>query len=120
MPNQTSKIHQKIRSYWPDEDLDQILALLNQYGSEEYEREIPRVQLAILKLSGGDLKQIPRLVEMARTDYRDLLAYAEYPEEMKTDYKLIRQMGAEEVGQLRQRDRQQYLDWLNGQEEPGN
>ena len=103
----------KIQSYWPEIDPKEILNLINQYGTEEHEKEIKRVQLAILKLSGGDRSHLPRLVEIAKTDYRDILAYAEYPEEIRASVQEMREMTDEEVTALRQRDRQQYQDWLD-------
>jgi hypothetical protein len=40
-----------------------------------------RVQLAILALSGGDLEHLRDMVRAAQLDYRDVLYWAEYPEE---------------------------------------
>ncbi len=51
---------------------------------------------------------------MAKRDYRDVLAYAEYPEQMRIGFVGVRQLPAEEVKALRQRDREQYLGWLGG------
>lgn len=44
-------------------------------------QETERVQLAILAMANGDLDELRRMVEVANTDYRDALAWAEYPEE---------------------------------------
>jgi len=49
-------------------------------------------------------------LEVAKADWRDVLAWAEYPEEMKND---TWKMDAEEVKKIRERDRRQYLNWLN-------
>ena len=38
-----------------------------------------RVQLAILKLAAGDINALQTHLEMAKRDYRDVLAFAEYP-----------------------------------------
>jgi hypothetical protein len=43
--------------------------------------EPSRVRHAILVLSDGDPDEIGRLVKSANADYRDLLYWAEYPEE---------------------------------------
>ena len=42
-----------------------------------------RVTLAALKLAGSDLGEIRRCVDAARTDYRNILAWAEYPRQMR-------------------------------------
>ena len=52
-----------------------ILAVLDQYGTESYENERERVQLAIIELCGGSEDKLPALVRMAKTDYRDVLAW---------------------------------------------
>ncbi len=103
----------KLRQAFPDESLaQQALALLDTYGLEPHELERERVQLAILKLSGGDLDQLRQAVAQARVDYRDILAWAEYPEEMSagapgpdTPPEILRARG--------ERDREQYEQWLN-------
>jgi hypothetical protein len=43
--------------------------------------ETPRVKLAALALAGGSLAELRRMVAAARLDYRDVLYWAEYPEE---------------------------------------
>ncbi len=108
------KVLKKIAQYWPELDPQLILNILEEYGVESYEREQSRVQLAIIKLSEGDRGQLEEYVSLAKTDYRDVLAYAEYPEEMKTSYKEMRQISAAKTKALRQRDREHYLKWIDG------
>ena len=107
-----SRVLMKIQRYWPEIDPGEILNLIDQYGTEEHEKEIKRVQLAILKLSGGERSHLPKLVDIAKTDYRDVLAYAEYPEEIRASIEEMRKMSIDEVAAMRHRDRQQYLNWL--------
>jgi hypothetical protein len=101
----------KVRRYWPDEDPAEIIAILNQYGGSG-EPGRTRVQLAILKLAEGQKERLPELVQMAKRDYRDVLAYAEYPEQIKTDVADLMAMSKEERKALRQRDKEQYRKWL--------
>ena len=68
------------KSSWP-----LVLELLDSYGVESYERERERVQLAILKLSAGSEEKVREFVAMAKRDYRDVLFWAEYPEEARLD-----------------------------------
>ena len=107
-----SRVLSKIKKMWPDADPQEIMDLLNEYGTKSYETGRTRVQLAILKLSKGDRERLPNLVNMAKVDWRDVLAYAEYPEEMKTGPIEMRDMSEEEAKSLRQRDREQYAKWL--------
>jgi len=108
------KILDKITRYWPDVNPEEVMSVLDEYGKENYERERNRVQLAILKLSAGQRNQLPKLVKMAKGDYRDVLAYAEYPAEMRLGFVKMRELSPEEAQAVRQRDREQYLKWLEG------
>lgn len=54
--------------------LKEVLAVLDVYGTESYEREINRVKLAILQLSEGKTEKLRYWVKTAKVDYRDALA----------------------------------------------
>jgi hypothetical protein len=56
-------------------ELVTILAELDLYGVEPHERERERVQLAIIELSGGSKDKLVQYVQIAKTDYRDILAW---------------------------------------------
>ena len=58
-----------------------MLEMLDSYGVKSYERERERVQLDILKLSVGSEEKVREYVAVAKRDYRDVLFWAEYPEE---------------------------------------
>jgi hypothetical protein len=73
-------LRQKITEQFPQEESAQVLTLLNQYESAAGRL---RVQLAILQLSQGDVDKLREYVEVARTDYRDVLFWAETPEQAK-------------------------------------
>ena len=55
----------------------QAKAILDRYGRNPDERDRAVVQMAILKLSEGDLEKLRDLVEVARQNYRDVLHWAE-------------------------------------------
>ncbi len=54
----------------------QALALVDEYGTQSHEREVHRVQLAILDLSDGKMSRLPYFVQCAKIDYRDVLTGA--------------------------------------------
>lgn len=93
-------------------DPNQIIQKLNTYGTESHEGEPERVRLAILKLCGEDLHGLDDLIEAAKRDYRDVLAWAEYPEEIRAGYRATSELSPEELAALRKRDREQYVKWL--------
>jgi len=82
---------------------------LARYGTESYEQETVRVRLAVLKLAGADLQQLHSYVDAAKGDYRDVLAWAEYPAQMESD---SWQLPPNERKLLIDRDREQYENWL--------
>ncbi len=80
-PNESpisEKLFTEIVRYFPNESPASIVEALNLYGVEVYERERERVQLAILKLSEGNLGQLWYYLDCAKRDYRDVLYWAEY------------------------------------------
>ena len=101
----------KLEEHFPDpEERGRVLTLLESYGAEEYEREPDRVRLAILKLAGRDPEKVEKYVHSARGDYRDVLAWAEYPNQMRVQCGL----GIAAREELIRRDREQYERWLFG------
>jgi ABC transporter substrate binding protein len=75
-PTREQVVHAIIQSF-PSQDPVTVLGILDQYGSERYERERERVHLALLALSHGDLDQLRTLVTYAKRDYRDVLYWTE-------------------------------------------
>jgi 5-formyltetrahydrofolate cyclo-ligase len=91
---------------------DQARALLEQYGRAEWERGsgIHRVRLACLKLAGRDLQKLARAVELACTDYRDVLASAEYASYMRFDQNPSHDIP--EKSNAIKTDWEQYQNWF--------
>ena len=75
-------LRQKVVEQFPEEDPGKILAELNEYESTSATGRL-RVRLAILKLSQGNVDKLREYVAVARTDYRDVLFWAETPEQAK-------------------------------------
>ncbi len=66
-----------VRREFAGEDANRAVSILDEYQSDGGSPS--RVQLAALKLAAGDLAALRREIEKAKSDYRDVLAYAEYP-----------------------------------------
>lgn len=103
-------LQRKMLKLFPDPKARAAAAtMLNQYGTASHEHEPARVQLAILRLSGGDLRKIGTNVATAKKDYRDILAYAEYPRQAARDaWKLT----LDQNKALEAEDRKDYEAWL--------
>ena len=74
-----------VRASFPKENRTRVLELLDTCGLATHERERERVQLAILKLSEDNEEKLRQHIDVAKRDYRDVLFWAEYPEEAKID-----------------------------------
>ena len=108
-------LERKLVTMWPEEAVRKhVISLLAEYGSETSELGEERVRLAILKLSESDADALPELVEAAKRDYRDVLLWAEYPEEARAGAapRKLSPSEAAERSRMGERDRKQYEDWL--------
>ena len=85
MPHIRDEVVAVVQKTFPESAHARVLELLDSYGVESYERERERVQLAILKLSGGTEEKLREFLAVAKRDYRDVLFWAEYPEESRLD-----------------------------------
>lgn len=81
-------------------------ALLGSYESTSAEAR-QRVQLAAIRLSQGNLERLADLMSVARLDYRDVLAPAEFPRQMRTTPGAI-------TAEMVAADRAEYDAWLDG------
>ena len=105
------RVRAKIRQVFPGRQVADIMAELDRYGVAGHERERTRVQLAILKLCEEQGLDDPSYyVEQAKQDYRDVIAWAEYPNRMRTD--AGRALSQADRDRLAETDLQQYRDWL--------
>jgi len=77
MSNVREQLIQAIQNGFDPSEREAVLAALDLYGIASHERERERVQLAILTLAAGDKDALARLVQVAKTDYRDILAWHE-------------------------------------------
>ncbi|HEX6766213.1 MAG TPA: hypothetical protein VF103_12065 [Polyangiaceae bacterium] len=110
-----AEVERKLASMWPVES-ERALARdeLRHYGTESYEREIERVRLAILKLSNGALEELRNMTAAAKRDYRDVLMWAEYPEESRALWAVGSKLTDEqrrELSKIRARDRAALEAW---------
>jgi len=100
----------KLCSMFPDPSVrKQVEDELNRYGVESYEREVPRVRVDILKVAGASLEKVREWADIAKRDYRDILAGAEYPEEL---IKPTWNFPLSEQNTIQRRDKGQYLKWI--------
>jgi len=104
-------VTEKVRQVFPGLEVAGVLARLDRYGAEEHHRERERVQLAVLKLSEEEGRDDPlHYVEVACADYRDVLAWAESPNLLRSPPNI----DPRERARLIALDEAQYRAWLDG------
>jgi hypothetical protein len=101
MPRTRDEVVAVVQKTFPESAHARVLELVDSYGLESYERERERVQLGILKLSEGNEEKLREFVAVAKRDYRDVLFWAEYPDEAKLDT-------PEELERMRNRIRKMF------------
>jgi hypothetical protein len=100
-----------VRRDFPANRTAEVLAMLDEYGKETWQREPHRVRLAALKLAAGDIKRLRYEIEGAKRDYRDVLGPAEYPGYTKRMFR-IGELVQDEQQRIIDADWRQYQDWL--------
>lgn len=101
-----------IQREFPTEQFKKAMSVLSEYGTEDWQRGVNRVRLAVLKLAGGDLQALRREIDIAKSDYRDVLASAEYPVYMKK-VPPSGKLDEDELERIIRADWEQYISWLN-------
>lgn len=96
---------------FPTDAAGEVFAILDEYGAEEWEREVDRVRLAALKLAAGSIDRLRSAIETARGDYRDVLQVAEYPEYSRF-VRPSQELSPNEIERIQEADWKQYRDWL--------
>ncbi len=109
-------IERLVRRDYGHDSAPGVLKMLEEYGTEGWHREPERVRAAILKLSGGKLEKLRHNVETAKKDYRDVLAYAEYPRYFMEPG--VDAMPAAEREKIIQADWKDYQEWLHREAKP--
>ena len=89
---------------------EQALRILSSYGRESFHREVERVHLGILKLSGADLAAVEGWTGLACNDYRDLLIEAEYRLSFGKDR--LKEANPQAYEALERKEREEYDAWV--------
>jgi hypothetical protein len=93
----------------PDERL-KAEKRLGEYGTEHWHWAPERVRVAILKLAFDQPESLDRVVEVACSDYRDVLYFAETPLSFQ-DWNLPEE-NPQKYAELVKADQENYSNWL--------
>ena len=121
IPNGTfDDVQRIVRRDFPTDEVDAVLDVLKGYGVESWHTEQFRVYLAILKLSNGDIDAVRRQLNVAKSDFREVLGPAESPGFFRIGFVGATKLTKEEIIQLMNADRDQYNAWLIRSDEKTN
>ncbi len=104
-------VQRVVRRDFSPEEYPAVMAILGEYGTERWHRELARVQLAALKMANGSVQNLRACIASAKRDYRDALAAAEYPHYSSTGLR-VRELTAKQQRRIIDGDWQQYKEWL--------
>lgn len=62
-----------IKRYFAEEQVKEVLAILSEYGTEEWHREEERVKRDAIIISRGSIDKLKSAIRLAQVDYRDVL-----------------------------------------------
>ena len=103
-------VESKVRSSFPNENPADVFRLLDDDLPDVWGLE--RLQLAILKLSNGDLNSLRAHIAAARRDFLQVIGSAEYPGALEIGLDRYVRLPNPEQEAIHQRDMRQYLRWL--------
>ena len=97
------------RDFGPTEE-GSIIQLLSDIPLHGSRHDPSRVQLAVLKLAGGNKERLLAAIATASQDARDVIAYAEYPRYMRQSSADVSDVNVRP--ELIRDDWRQYATWL--------
>jgi hypothetical protein len=109
VPKVTRKhVERIVRRDFPTEQFSNVMSILDEYeGDSESGRT--RIQMAVLKLADGKMDSLRKRIDDAKSDYRDVISWAEYPSCRWDTHSLP----TDEKKKIYSKDWKQYLDWAN-------
>lgn len=106
-----------LKALYPDPvRRNDVLTQLQTYGAHSFHREPDRVRLGILYLASRTPDRLDAYIDLACTDYRDLLSAAEYPHSSR--HWGLRERDPAKYAKLRAREDREYLAWVEQIEHP--
>lgn len=122
----TDIVLKKVRKSFPEKERVEAIRLLeNECGSNLLRSNsdtlegLERIRLAVVKLAQGRLPELRRQIEVAKRDWRDVINWAESSHEFGMDVVTFGKLDENTRRELRARDREQYLAWLEDREISG-
>lgn len=121
----TDTVRRKVLQSFPAEQTAEVTRVLERECANnlplsdiETSEGIERIRLAVLKVANGNQAEFRKQIDAAKSEWRDVINAAEYPEATKFGLLEYSQLDNQTREQLDKRDREQYLAWLGPVEHP--
>jgi hypothetical protein len=105
-------IIEKVWQLFPNDDYEEVMAVLDDYGNQAWHHSKEWVQLAALKMSNGKLERLRSSMKTAREDYRDILLVAREPNKFRVAMISEIRPPKEQEEFAEQHDKEQFESWL--------
>jgi len=122
----TDIVLRKVRKSFPQAEWIEAIRLLENecssnllHSNSDTLEGLERIRLAVVKLAQGRLAELRRQIEVAKRDWRDVINWAESPHEFGMDVVTFEKLDENSRKELRARDKEQYLAWLEDREISG-
>jgi hypothetical protein len=80
-PPLSADLEQALAQEFPADQRPAARNMLAMYGVDRHHKEVERVRRALLALSRGQLASLGHYLAVAQHDYRDVLYWADHPEQ---------------------------------------
>jgi hypothetical protein len=104
-------VERVVRRDFAPEQRDTVISLLGEYGDSGSSR----MQLAILKLSDGDVEKVLEYVVLANQDFRDVLMLAEYQRASRHAFGRTTPEEKAAYERAQAEDWREYQEWLHAE-----
>ena len=100
-----------LRSMYPEEQKRNLAEkLLKKYGTESFHRDVSRVRPGVLYLAFQEPEKLKSFINLACTDYRELLCAAEYPYSSRRWG--LQEKDPSKYRKLEIKEEKEYLAWV--------
>lgn len=121
----TDAVRRKVLQSFPAEQRAEVIRVLERecannlpFSDIGTPEGLERIRLAVLKVANGNQAEFRKQIDAAKTDWRDVINAAEYPEATQLGLLEYGQLDNQTREQIDKRDLEQYLAWLGPVERP--
>jgi|GEM_PF-1284451 len=115
----TDAVRRKVLQSFPVEQRAEVIRMLERecannlpFSDIGTPEGLERIRLAVLKVANGNQAELRRQIDAAKSDWRDVINAAEYPEAARLGLPEYSKLDEKTREEIQKRDHEQYLAWL--------